>query len=83
MDLIQKLGDYPEELAESAKSREPHHMARYAYELAAQFHSFYNKCHVLIQDEEVMQARLQLVLAVKQVLSNLLNILGVSAPESM
>ncbi|ADL13729.1 arginine--tRNA ligase [Acetohalobium arabaticum] len=83
LDLIQKLGDYPEELAESAKSREPHHMARYAYELAAQFHSFYNKCHVLIQDEEVMQARLQLVLAVKQVLSNLLNILGVSAPESM
>lgn len=83
LDLIQKLGDYPEELAESAKSREPHHMARYAYELAAQFHSFYNKCHVLIEDEEVMQARLQLVLAVKQVLCNLLDILGVSAPESM
>ncbi|MBM7622874.1 arginine--tRNA ligase [Sporohalobacter salinus] len=83
LDLIQKLGDYPEELAESAESREPHHMARYAYELAANFHSFYNKCHVLIEDEELMQARLQLVLAVKQVLCNLLDILGVSAPDSM
>lgn len=83
LDLIQKLANYPEELKESAVSRAPHHMARYAYDLAADFHSFYNKCRVLIDDEELMLARLQLVLATKQVLCNLLRILGISAPESM
>ena len=83
LDLMRKLAAYPNELEMSAESREPHHMARYAYELAALFHSFYNKCHVLIEDQELMQARVQLVLAAKQVLCNLLSVLGVSAPESM
>ncbi|MGM0470997.1 MAG: arginine--tRNA ligase [Bacillota bacterium] len=83
LDLMCKLAAYPNELEMSAESREPHHMARYAYELAALFHSFYNKCHVLIEDQELMQARVQLVLAAKEVLCNLLSLLGVSAPESM
>jgi arginyl-tRNA synthetase len=83
LDLIQELANYPEELEKSAESRSPHHMARYAYDLAAKFHSFYNKCHVLIEDEELMEARVKLLLATKQVLCNLLKVLGISSPESM
>jgi len=83
LDLIQELAKYPDELEKSAESRAPHHMARYAHELAATFHSFYNKCRVLIDDQELMQARVQLVLATQQVLVNLLRILSISAPENM
>jgi len=83
IDLIKKLADYPNEIAKSAESRAPHHIARYAYDLAATFHKFYNKCHVLIEDKALLEARIVLVLATKQVLLNVLNLLGVSAPESM
>ncbi|AGB42365.1 arginyl-tRNA synthetase [Halobacteroides halobius DSM 5150] len=83
LNLIKKLADYPVEIAKSAKSREPHHIARFAYDLAAEFHKFYNKCRVLVDDQELVAARLSLVLATKQVLVNVLNLLGVSAPESM
>ncbi|SJZ48637.1 arginine--tRNA ligase [Selenihalanaerobacter shriftii] len=83
LDLIQELVKYPDELEKSAQSRAPHHMASYAHDLAARFHSFYNKCRVLIEDEELMQARIQLLLATKQVLLNLLKVLGISAPENM
>ncbi len=83
LDLIHKLADYPQEIVDCAQSKEPHHLARFAYDLAALFHKFYNKCKVLIADRELMQARLQLVLACKQVLVNILELLGISAPESM
>jgi len=83
IDLIKKLADYPNEITKSAESRAPHHIARYAYDLAAAFHKFYNKCHVLIEDKALMEARIVLVLATKQVLLNVLNLLGVSAPKSM
>ncbi|WP_018248225.1 arginine--tRNA ligase [Orenia marismortui] len=83
IDLMKMLADYPNEIAKSAESRAPHHIARFAYDLASVFHKFYNKCHVLIEDQEVMKARIVLVLAAKQVLVNVLGLLGVSAPESM
>ena len=83
LDLIQMLAEYPEEIAECAQSREPHHLARYAYELAGSFHKFYNKCKVLDSGEESAQARIKLVQACQQVLINVLEILGISAPKSM
>ena len=83
LDLIKKLAQYPVEIAQSAESREPHHIARYAYDLASLFHKFYNKCRVLGEDEKLSQARFALVEATKQVLLNVLDILGISAPESM
>ena len=83
LELIKKLAQYPAEIAESAGSKEPHHIALYAYDLASLFHKFYNKCRVLGVDEDVSKARMILVEAVKQVLLNVLDILGVSAPESM
>ncbi len=81
--LIKKLAAFPLEIAKSAQSKAPHHITRYADQLANLFHKFYNKCHVLIDNQELMQARLQLVRATKIVLVNLFEILGVNAPESM
>ncbi|MCK8816421.1 arginine--tRNA ligase [Natroniella sulfidigena] len=83
INLLKELADYPEQIAKSAESRAPHHMARFAYQLASAFHTFYNKCYVLVEDQELLKARLRLVLATKQVLVNLLSLLGLSAPENM
>lgn len=83
LDLIKKLGEYPELIAAAAKERAPHRIPHYLYELASLFHSFYNQCRVLGVEPEVQQARLLLVVAVRHVLQHALNILGISAPERM
>ncbi len=83
LDLIKKLAQLPEEIIEAAERREPHRIARYCYELASTFHSFYTHCRVLGEEEALQDARLVLVQATKQVLQIALGILGVSAPEQM
>jgi len=81
--LAQRLGEFPEMLAEAAHDFAPHMVAFYLRELAGEFHSYYNAERVLISDEELKLARLALILAVRQVLQNGLALLGVSAPEKM
>ena len=83
IDLIKKLGEYPELIASAARERAPHRVPHYVYELASLFHSFYNQCRILGVEPEVQQARLLLVIAVRRVLLHALNILGISAPERM
>lgn len=83
LDLIKKLGEYPEEIAWAAKERAPHRIARYVHELASLFHSFYNQCRIIGVDENVEQARLALVTAVLGVLRHALTILGITAPDKM
>ena len=83
LDLIRKLGDYPAEISAAARDRAPHRIARFAHELAGQFHSFYNACRVLGVEPELTQARLALVAATQRVLRHSLGILGVAAPEKM
>jgi arginyl-tRNA synthetase len=83
LDLIRKLGDYPEEIAAAARDRAPHRIARYAHELAGLFHSFYNGCRVLGVEPELTAARLALVTATQHVLRHSLDILGVDSPEKM
>lgn len=82
-DLIKKLYEYPQEVSAAARQRAPHHIARYAHELAGLFHIFYNQCRVIGADAEVAQARLALVTATRQVLTHALSILGITAPERM
>jgi arginyl-tRNA synthetase len=68
----------------AASSGEPHTLANYLRELAGQFNSFYNAHKVLVEDDEGLRtARIALSEAVRQVLANGLDLLGVSAPESM
>ncbi|MCQ2361807.1 MAG: arginine--tRNA ligase [Acidaminococcaceae bacterium] len=83
IDLIKKLGDYPEMLAGAAEDRAVHRVATYVHELAGLFHSFYNQCRILGVDEDVQQARIALITAVRHVVEHALGILGVSAPEHM
>ncbi|MBR2182036.1 MAG: arginine--tRNA ligase [Acidaminococcaceae bacterium] len=83
VDLIKKLGGYPEMLAEAAKERAVQQVAHYVYDLAGLFHSAYNQCRILGVNEELQQARLAMVMAVGHVIRHALSILGVSAPEKM
>jgi arginyl-tRNA synthetase len=82
-DLANQLAQYPELVENAARLREPHHLANYLRELAGQFHTYYNAHKVLIEDTAVRDARLSLYLAVRQVIANGLDLLGVSAPEEM
>ncbi|HZK85931.1 MAG TPA: arginine--tRNA ligase [Desulfosporosinus sp.] len=82
-DLLKKMADLPSEVIIAARLMEPHRLARYVLDLAALFHTFYNSQRVLVDDEKLRRVRLSLVGAVKQIISNVLGILGVSAPERM
>ena len=81
--LVRLLGAYPEEVLVCAGLRGPHRLTAHARELAAAFHAFYRDCRVVSDDARLTQARLWLVEATRQVLANILAILGVAAPESM
>lgn len=82
-ELIKKLGEYEELIVQAARERAPHRIAKYVYDLAGLFHSFYNQCRVLGVEKDVQEARLALIKAVGHTLKHGLNILGVSAPERM
>jgi len=81
--LILKLEEFKSMIKTSAETRQVYTICRYVQELAAEFHSFYNANRVISDDKALMKSRLALVLSVKQVLNNALNILAVSAPERM
>ena len=81
--LARLLARFPETVAGAAVNYEPHRVVFYLQDLAAQFHSYYNRQRVLVDDVETSRARLYLVNAVKMVLGNALTLLGVSAPEQM
>ena len=86
--LLAILGDFPRVVAQAAKLREPHRVARYLEDLAGRFHKWYDTCRVrpVNRDEEVTdlhRTRLWLNDATRQVLANGLDLLGVSAPERM
>lgn len=86
-ELIGLLAEFPRVVSAAAQAREPHRVARYIEDLAGQYHRFYNDCRVLpLGDEkptELNSARATLCLATAQVISNGLDLLGVSAPEKM
>ena len=93
-ELIKQLAAYPATLLRAATGYEPHIMTNYLKDLAALFHGWYDSNRILpmsltsgetlSQDElDLMQARLRLSKAVRQVLANGLNLLGLSAPSSM
>jgi arginyl-tRNA synthetase len=86
-ELIGLLAEYPRIVAAAAFARQPHRVSRYIEDLAGQYHRFYNDCRVLPLGEEkptkLNCARVCLSMATAQVISNGLDLLGVSAPERM
>ena len=80
IDLISRL---PGEVQRAAAEYKPLHLANIAYETAKAFTDFYNQCPVLKAEPEKRQARLRLVAAARQALTNTLILLGIEAPEVM
>lgn len=84
VDVLKKIGDFPQVIADAAKQRAPHRITTYIQELASNFHSFYNANKVLdASNEDLTRARLALITAVKTTLANALKVIGVSAPDKM
>jgi arginyl-tRNA synthetase len=81
--LLTSLARYPEVLETAALNHEPHQLAHFLRELANEFHTYYNAHQFLVEDAALRDARLCLILAVRQVIANGLALLGVSAPETM
>ncbi|KAF0819099.1 Arginyl-tRNA synthetase [Bacillus sp. ZZV12-4809] len=84
IDVLKKIGEFPQAVGEAAQKRMPHRITNYIYELASSFHSFYNAEKVLdAENPERTKARLALIKAVQTTLKNALKLIGVSAPEKM
>lgn len=81
--LITSLMEYPELVEHCAASYEPQQLCTYLQRVAAEFHRFYHDCRVVTDDRRRSLARLALCRAVKLVLNNGMEILGVTAPETM
>ncbi len=83
LTLIKQLLRFPEIVEDCAKDYQLQRIPQYALELATAFHQFYTNCKVLTENKNLTQARLTLVLATKIVLKNILDLMGISAPEKM
>jgi arginyl-tRNA synthetase len=83
VNLIKTIIRFPEVVEGAAIALEPHRLTFYLNDLAALFHSYYNKHRVLSDDESLSKARLFLIKTILTVVRNALRLLGVSAPERM
>ena len=83
LEVIKQLAALPEEIRLAARDYDPSRVNRFATELAARFHRFYTVCRIRDAEEGVLEARLLLCAAVRQVLEIALGIIGVTAPEHM
>ena len=83
VSLIGLLTQYPEVLERSALKYEPHHLVHFLRELANHFHTYYNAQQFLVDDVKLRDARINLIEAIQQCITNGLGLLGVNSPESM
>ncbi len=84
LSLMRELEKFPELIEEVSNSYEVHKLPHYAIKLADKFHSFYDSCRVIDEENlELTKARLYLVKATKIVLAETLRLIGVDAPNKM
>ena len=81
--LMEKIISLPEEIEIAVSTYDPSRITKFAIDVSAAFHTFYNACRVKNDDEELMKARISLVILTKNTIKNTLTILGVEAPEAM
>jgi len=81
--LIKSLDRFPEVVRTAAEGFAPHLLAEYALDLSRSFHAYYDKHRVLTDDEKLSRARLALLFALRTVVRNALEILGMQVPEEM
>ena len=82
-ELIRHMAALTGEIIAAAKGYDPAKITRYAITLATLFHKFYNACKIAVEDAALMQARLQLCLAVQRVMQNILSAFKISIPDRM
>ena len=82
-EVIKQLAALPDEILHAAQALDPSRINRYAMELAARFHRFYNACRIKGAEPGVLEARLLLADCVRSAIAVCLGILGVHAPEQM
>ncbi len=83
-ELVKKLLAFPDEAAEAAERRAPHRIANYSLELAQTFTAFYRDCKVVGAEPRRLESfRIGLCVATRRTLARSLDLLGVSAPDSM
>lgn len=83
IELIDLISRLPSEVQRAAEDYKPLHLTNLAYQIAKAFNDFYNQCPVIKAEPEVRAFRISLVFSVKQTLTNVLNILGITAPDVM
>ena len=85
LDVLRSLAELPDVVGLACADRAPHKVTTWVRELAGRFHGFYHDCYVMGTDvpPELTQARLWVVEAARVGLAIGLDLLGVSAPESM
>jgi arginyl-tRNA synthetase len=83
MSLMRTISRYPETIELAADNRAPQHLVHYLRDLANDFHTYYNAHTFLVEDAGLRNARLALIAAARSVIAGGLEILGVSAPDSM
>ena len=83
LQLIKRVGAFPEMLRQCAVQRAPHALVHYLRDLANDFHTYYSAHQFIVDDAGRRDARLDVALAAQTVIANGLKILGVSAPDTM
>lgn len=84
LSLIRRMVKFPELIDGISKNYQVHHLAQYAYELASDFHNFYEKHHVVQEDDKNLEkARAALCSGVSIILGTCLSLMGISAPKRM
>jgi len=83
LQLMRTISRFPESVESAARLRSPHLVAYYLHALATDLHAYYNAHQFLVDEENLRNARLNLILATRIVLQSGLKLLGVSAPEEM
>ena len=82
-EIVKLIANLPGVINEGARNYDPAKVTKYVIDLATLYHKFYNSCRIKGEAEELMQARISLSLAVKQVIANILDMLKITCPESM
>jgi len=83
LKLIKKMSSLKDVIRKSAVTWKPHLLTTYLYDLASVFHKYYTVHRIIVEDAELSKSRLILINCTRIVLLNALNLLGISAPESM
>ncbi len=81
--LLKLMAKYPSMVENAVRRLSPYIIARYAYTLASQFNQFYRDCPVLKADDNTRNTRLAIVKAFKKLIKDVLELLGIEAPEKM